>query len=164
MRVLLLLLLLAPIGAVAQTVIPEGPELTHQLWKADSLFFDAYNRCDVATSRRYLDPNLEFYHDQSGVTRGVDDLIRSTEKYICGLDKPVGERVKVRRALVPATFKVYPIKGYGALVSYEHWFYQTPPGQKERPTGKALATTLWKLTPEGWRMSRIISYDHRGVE
>lgn len=164
MRILLLTLLLAPFAAFAQTVIPEGPELTRQLWRVDSIFFDAYNRCDVATSRRYLDPNLEFYHDQSGVTRGVDDLIRSTEKYICGLDKPVGERVKVRRALVPATFKVYPMKGYGALVSYEHWFYQTAPGQKERLTGKALATTLWQLTPEGWRMSRIISYDHRGVE
>lgn len=164
MRILLLTLLLAPFGVFAQTVIPEGPELTRQLWKIDSIFFDAYNRCDVATSRRYLDPNLEFYHDQSGVTRGVDDLIRSTEKYICGLDKPVGERVKVRRALVPATFKVYPMKGYGALVSYEHWFYQTAPGQKERLTGKALATTLWQLTPEGWHMSRIISYDHRGVE
>lgn len=164
MRVLLLLLLLVPIGAVAQTVIPEGPELTRQLWKVDSLFFDAYNRCDMATARRYLDPNLEFYHDQGGVTRGEAEMIRSIEKYICGLDKPVGERVKVRRALVPATFKVYPMKGYGALVSYEHGFYQTAPGQKERLTGKALATTLWQLMPEGWRMSRIISYDHRGVE
>lgn len=164
MRILLLTLLLAPLVSFAQPVIPEGPELTRQLWKVDSIFFDAYNRCDVATSRRYLDPNLEFYHDQSGVTRGVDDLIRSTEKYICGLDKPVGERVKVRRALVPATFKAYPMKGFGAITVYEHWFYQTSPGQKERLTGKALATTLWQLTPEGWRMTRILSYDHRGVE
>ena len=52
--------------------------------------------------------DVEFYHDQGGVTLGKQNLTESLKKNICG---------KVRRALVPGTLEV-PIHGYGAVAGH----------------------------------------------
>ncbi len=48
--------------------------------------------------------DVEFYHDQGGVTLGKAALTDSVKKNICG---------KVTRELVPGSLKIYPMKGYG---------------------------------------------------
>jgi hypothetical protein len=81
----------------------------------------------------------------------VMDALR---KNICG---------KVRRDPVPGTFEVYPLKGYGAVSSGLHRFCDSRKHQTcvEGNSGVAKFVTLWRQQNGKWRMSRVISYDHK---
>jgi hypothetical protein len=57
--------------------------------------------------------DVEFYHDQGGVTLGKANLSDSVKKNICG---------KVTRELVPGTLEVHHMKGYGAVEMGVHAF------------------------------------------
>jgi hypothetical protein len=127
--------------------------LFRQIAASDSAFFDAYNNCQLAKMESYFTRDIEFYHDQSGLSRlaGVMDALR---KNICG---------KVRRDPVPGTLEVYQLKGYGAVASGLHRFcdpkkYHTC---AEGTSGDAKFVTLWRRQNGKWRMSRVISYDHK---
>src|SRR5882762_4216009 len=93
--ILLLLLFLAiPISRLKaqapQTVAPRD-ELFSTIASLDSALFDAYNRCDVEKFASFLADGLEFYHDQTGLSRGRQSTIDALKKNVCG---------KVRRELV----------------------------------------------------------------
>ncbi len=70
----------------------------------DAALFDSYNKCDLAKFESFFVDDVEFYHDQGGVTLGKAALTDSVRKNICG---------KVTRELVPGTLKVFYMKGYG---------------------------------------------------
>ena len=59
---------------------------------------------------------------------------------------------------------VHRINGYGAVEQGEHVFYERKGHGPEKKVGKARFTQLWKLTPAGWRLARVFSYDHAAVE
>jgi hypothetical protein len=50
-----------PVGSADDT-------LFRQIAASDSAFFDAYNNCQLATMKSYLTSDIEFYHDQSGLS------------------------------------------------------------------------------------------------
>ncbi len=145
-------------AAPAAYVIPPLDKIQSQadLDKAvtalDTALFDAYNTCDLAKFSSLLDDNVEFYHDQGGVTLGKEKLTQSIKDNICGGD--------VRRELVPGTLQIYYMKGYGAVEIGVHRFYHpktnTPPGE-----GKFI--TLWQYKDGVWKITRAISYDHRAA-
>ena len=89
--ILLLLSLLArpAVRTSAQVVVPPLEKITSQaeLDKAisalDTQLFDAYNHCDLAKFASLLDENVEFYHDQGGVTLGREKLTESVKNNIC---------------------------------------------------------------------------------
>jgi hypothetical protein len=99
--ILLLLFLLArpAVRTSAQVVVPPLDKITSQaeLGKAisalDTQLFDAYNHCDLAKFASLLDENVEFYHDQGGVTLGREKLTESVKNNICTGD--------TQRVLVP---------------------------------------------------------------
>jgi len=76
-------------------------------------FFDAYNRCDLVKFSSFFVEDVEFYHDQGGVTLGRQNLTDSVKKNICG---------KTTRELVPGTLQVHYMKGYGAVEMGVHRF------------------------------------------
>jgi hypothetical protein len=86
--------------------IKSQEELDKALASLDTAVFDAYNRCDVEKFGTFFADDVEFYHDQGGVTLGKEKLIENLKNNICGGD--------VRRELVPGTVRVYHMKGYGA--------------------------------------------------
>lgn len=131
---------------------PEDPELSRQIALLDAQVFDAYNRCDLKTFSRYFDPAVEFYHDQGGATFDRKTVVENTRKYICN---------KVRRELVQETFRVYPIKDYGAIEEGEHRFCQIESGQCE---GIARFVMVWRKRGGNWQLTRILSYGHRPIE
>src|SRR5277367_7032042 len=109
--VLPLLITLCTPASRAQSVpsldkIQNQEELDKAVTALDAALFDAYNRCDLDKFASYIDENVEFYHDQGGVTLGQKALTDSVKKNICG---------KVTRELVPGTLHIYHMKGYGAL-------------------------------------------------
>ena len=99
LRVGLLLLGLAVFGSAARAQdvppldkIQSQAELDKAIAALDAGLFDAYNKCDLEKFASYFTENVEFYHDQGGVTLGRAALTESVKKNICG---------KVTRELVP---------------------------------------------------------------
>ncbi len=118
----------------------------------DSALFDAYNRCDLERLGSFIAADLEFYHDQTGLSRTRQALIDAVRTNICG---------KVRRDLVPGTLEVYPLRGYGAVATGVHRFCDARTHiQCDSTSGPAKFVTLWKEAGGVWQISRVISYDH----
>jgi hypothetical protein len=128
----------------------------------DSLFWQAYNRCDGEGMRQFLAPDVEFYHDKGGITLGADAVISSMKKNLCS-----NENFHVRREAVPGTVNVYPLQNgtvtYGAVLSGDHYFYVSEKGKSERADGVAKFFHVWLLKDGAWKMARVISYDHKPV-
>ena len=129
------------------------------IFHKDSLFWNAYNNCDVATFKSYVTEDVEFYHDKGGMTLGATALATSIKNNLCS-----NPDFHLRREAVPGTVNVYPLqKGndiYAAIISGEHYFYLTQKDKKEFRDGWAKFTQLWILKDNVWKMSRILSYDH----
>jgi hypothetical protein len=97
--------------------------------------------------------DVEFYHDQGGVTLGKAALTDSVKKNICG---------KVTRELAPGTLKVYPMKGYGMLETGVHRFHH--PGHEDTEgVGEGQFIHLWQYKDGAWKVTRVISYDHHAA-
>ncbi len=126
----------------------ENSELAQEVERLDSQLFGAYNRCDLAAYGQWFSSDVEFYHDDGGVTVGRDIILENTRRYICG---------KVERVLVPGSLKVYPIKDYGALEEGEHTFRSLAQGQGG---GIAKFVIVWKHIGDAWQATRVMSYGH----
>ena len=125
----------------------------------DSAFWGTYNTCDATSFDKYFTNDIEFYHDKGGIMKGIDELVATTKRNLCSDDN-----FRLRREAVPGTVKFFPLKSdnkvYGAILSGQHVFYILQKGKSPRPDGLARFTHLWLLTDAGWRMSRVLSYDH----
>jgi hypothetical protein len=145
---LLVLLALSSISAVAQSVAQPNPLFT-TIQSLDTKLFDAYNHCDLTTLGAMVSDDLEFYHDQTGLSVGKAPFLAAIKENICG---------KVQRALLPDTLEVYPLKGYGAVEIGIHRFHH--PGHPEDGVGDAKFVTLWQNKDGAWKVTRVISYNH----
>lgn len=126
--------------------LEEDSELYSTIVKMDSIYFTAYNNCDMATQSALFAEDLEFYHDKGGLATSKQDILKSIENNICG---------KVKRELVKGSIEVYPIKGFGAVEIGMHKFYNN-----QEPDAISLPSkfiTIWKQEGETWKMSRVIS-------
>jgi Domain of unknown function (DUF4440) len=155
---LLLTLLAAPVVNVrAQS--PRGAAATDELFQTiaslDSALFASasYDNCDLEKFKSFLADDVEFYHDQTGLTVGSQTVAEQMKQNICG---------KVRRELVAGTLEVYPMRGYGAVEMGVHRFYQPKVGTEA--TGEAKFIHLWQNKDGAWRITRIISYDHAALK
>jgi len=133
-----------------------GSDLNQTITELESLFWNSYNNCNVAAMSRYLADDLEFYHDKDGLTLTSKKVIESINKNLFS-DK----NRRLRREAIEETIKVYPLSNYGAIISGEHLFYMNTPKNGEFLDGRAKYTHIWKNTSTGWKLSRILSYDHR---
>ena len=106
----------------------------------DAKLFDAYNHCDLNALGAMVSDDLEFYHDQTGLSVGKAPFLSAIKQNICG---------KVQRELLPQTLEVYPLKGYGAVEIGIHRFHH--PGHPEDGTGDARFVTLWQEKDGTWK-------------
>lgn len=138
----------------ALETIKSQEELTSAVSKLDRAVFNAYNTCDLATFARYFSDDVEFYHDQGGMTVGVEKLTEALKKNICG---------KVRREVMASSVEVYPMKGFGAVQTGSHRFHH-PGREATEPVGEAKFIHLWRYKDGAWKITRVISFDHRAAE
>ena len=126
---------------------PDSQELFDQILKLDSIFFHAYNTCDLNKQADFYSDSLEFYHDQSGLTTSKKDVLDATKRNICG---------KVTRELVKGSMEVYPLKGFGAIEIGFHKFRNNTEKESEhsRP-GKFII--IWRQKGNDWKISRVVS-------
>jgi len=148
-------LLAIALSAALPAALAADP-LTEQVSALDSAAFDAFNRCQdpaqLARHATYFAPDVEFYHDNGGVTWTRDAMLANTAKYVCG---------KFRRELVPGTLHVFPIKAFGAIARGTHRFCQFDSGKCD---GLADFTIVWRLKDGQWQMTRVMSYGHRSAQ
>jgi len=152
LSLLLLVISAAPIRAQAiQSLdsIKNQEELDKTIAALDTALFDAYNHCDLEKFASLIADDVEFYHDQGGVTLGKQAFVDSIKKNICGTD--------VRRELVPGTLQAHYMKGYGAIEIGTHRFLHP---KTNIGTGEGRFVTLWQCKDGAWKITRALSFDH----
>lgn len=121
-------------------------ELYKEIIKMDSVYFTAYNTCDMKTQASLYDDNIEFFHDKGGLMTDKTQLLKSLKENICN---------KVTRTLIKGSVEVYPINKYGAIQIGYHKFYN-----KEEPNAVSIPSkfiVVWKKEYEDWKMTKVIS-------
>ena len=118
--------------------------LFDELARLDSLLFDAFFvRCDAQKTNSFFTDDLEFYHDLTGAKIGqtARDAFKQCPRDGGGT-----------RKLVAGSLRVYPIKDYGAVQTGVHRFGET----------EAKFVHLWQRQASGeWKITRVLSFDHR---
>jgi len=150
--------LISSAAVFAQSVPPldkiqNQDDLNKAITALDAALFDAYNKCDMAKFGSLVDENVEFYHDQGGITLGRAALVDSVTKNICGT---------TTRELVPGSLQIYYMKNIGALEMGTHRFHH--PGHPEIGDGEGKFVHLWQYKDGAWKVTRVFSYDHHGVK
>ena len=149
----LLALCIVRTEAQALESIKSQEELDKAVASLDAALFDSYNRCDLKKFAAFFADDVEFYHDQGGVTLGKEKITDSVRTNICG---------KVTRELVPGSLQYYRMKGYGAVEMGVHRFHH-PGHDDSEPVGEGKFIHLWQYKGGLWKITRVISYDHNAM-
>ena len=121
-------------------------DLYKKIFQMDSIFFKAYNECDIKTQQAIYSDSIEFYHDKGGLSTSKTNILEATKKNICG---------KVTRELVKGSIEVSPIPGYGAVELGSHMFHNNQePGQVPKPSKFVI---IWRNQNNKWTITRVIS-------
>ena len=161
-QALILTLLAVVPPAMAQRAGPAPTQqLTDEIAAADKALFAAFfDRCDLAALATMVTDDLEMLHDKEGRIAGSGKEVLASLEGTCARQK-TGEDYRARRELIPGTLKVYPLNNYGAIEMGEHRFFQLLPGKPEKLVEVSQFTHVWKKEPGGWKLARVLSYDHR---
>jgi hypothetical protein len=133
--------------------------LYREIKQLDARLFDAiFKECDLGSLTNLLAEDFEFYHDRGGLiatnrTQFVEVIRKTCER------QKSGQEVRSRRELV--SMEVYPLTGYGAIQTGVHRFFILRDNQTEVPGDIAKFTHVWTKTGTGWRIARVLSYDHK---
>lgn len=127
----------------------------------DSLLFQiGFNQIDTVQVVKLISTNFEFYHDQHGITE-------TQSRFIKNIDGMRELPFKIWRVLVDGTMEVFPLYQensqilYGAIQNGVHEFYQQIEGKAARKTNRARFTHLWIIENGEWKLTRVLSYDHK---
>lgn len=152
----------ASLPALAQRAGPAPTQaLTDEIVAADKAFFSAlFDRCDTKALAAMVTDDFEMFHDKGGRTATSGAQFVASITGMCKRQE-TGEDYRARRELVPGTLQVYPINNYGAVQVGTHRFFQLLPGKPEKLVEISLFTQVWKKEPSGWKLARVLSYDHR---
>jgi ketosteroid isomerase-like protein len=130
--------------------IPKYKSLNIDLYtdivKMDSIYFAAYNTCDIKTQASIYADDIEFFHDKGGLLTDKKELLKSLKENICN---------KVTRTLIKGSIEVYPIKDYGAIKIGYHTFYNKLEPKAESTPSKFIV--VWKKENNNWKMTKVIS-------
>lgn len=139
-------------------------DLYKELKSRDSLLFDlGFNQCKIDEFEHFISEDLEFYHDQGGLTTNKEDFLNAVKNNICSNPdkKPI-------RELIKGSLEVYPLyengKLYGAIQKGIHDFYIKEPNKELYKTSSAKFTHVWILENNDWILKRVLSYDHKSPE
>jgi hypothetical protein len=131
---------------VTVTAHSQTEDLFRTIKELDSIFFTAYNNCDLATQAKFYSDSIEFYHDKTGLTTSKQAILEATRNNICG---------KVTRELVKGSIEVYPINGYGAIEIGLHKFHNNREANQVPHESKFIL--IWHNKNGKWEISRVIS-------
>jgi hypothetical protein len=125
---------------------PGSQALYDTIARMDSVYFTAYNNCDMATQAAIYSDSLEFYHDGSGLSTSKRAILTAIKENICG---------KVTRVLVKASLEVYPIPNFGAVEIGLHRFINHQENDHVSPPERFVV--VWRNRDGKWQITRVIS-------
>lgn len=120
-------------------------DLHQTVVKLDSVFFHAYNNCDLAKQAEFYSDSIEFFHDKSGLQTSKKKILADTKKYICG---------KVTRELIKGSIEVSPVPGYGAVELGMHKFHNKKNNTTSNPSRFVI---IWRNDDGKWTITKVIS-------
>ena len=145
-----LFILIIPFSVGAQNEIPPYKPVDQQMHATisnmDSIFFDAYNSCNMEKQKEIYADDIEFFHDKSGLSTSKSDILEATENNICG---------KVTRSLIKGSIEVYPINNYGAVEIGYHTFFNNQ--EPDAPSNPSKFIIMWNYEKEQWKITKVIS-------
>ena len=125
---------------------PADQQLHATISNMDSIFFDAYNSCNMEKQKEIYADDIEFFHDKGGLSTSKSDILEATENNICG---------KVTRSLLKGSIEVYPINNYGAVeIGYHKFFNNQEP---DAPSIPSKFIIMWNFEKEQWKITKVIS-------
>jgi hypothetical protein len=127
--------------------LPANYELYRTILILDSIFWDAYNNCNIELQTGFYSDSIEFYHDQAGLITSKEIILEATKENICG---------KINRELVEGSIEVYPIQGFGAIEIGMHRFVNIN-AVKETSGIAGKFIFVWQKENEEWKIRRVIS-------
>jgi len=132
----LLIIIVASVTASAQSqggyiYKTSDQKLYDAIVHMDSVYFNAYNTCDMDMQAAIYADSIEFYHDKGGMM------------------------AKVTRVLVKGSIEVYPIAGFGAVEIGLHRFVNH--AESETPSKPDKFIVIWRLRNNKWQITRVIS-------
>ncbi len=125
---------------------PGSQGLYDTIARMDSVYFTAYNNCDMATQAAIYSDSLEFYHDGSGLSTSKRAILTAIKENICG---------KVTRVLVKGSLEVYPIPNFGAVEVGLHRFINHQENDHVSPPERFVV--VWQNRNGKWQITRVIS-------
>lgn len=125
---------------------PQSQELYKAIVHMDSLYFNAYNTCNMEQQAAIYADSIEFYHDKGGLETSKQALLNAIKQNICG---------KVTRVLVKGSIEVYPIASYGAVEIGLHRFINHAENNSESKPDKFIV--VWRYRNDKWQITRVIS-------
>ena len=144
--VILLLASLKSNSQINETDIKKA-NLRQEILEMDSLLFNvAFNHCDTILYKKILSDNIEFYDDRTG-------LNTSKELEIKALVEKCSRKDNMIRVLKSTT--VTKLGDFGAVQLGEHDFVTNG-----ITIGSGQFIHIWERTNQGWKLKRIVSYEH----
>lgn len=133
-----------------------NPTLELEMRLLDKALFESFNKCaeqsELEKHAAFFAEDIEFYHDNGGVTWDRASMLENTQKHVCG---------NFYRKLIPESFKAFPIKSFGAMTQGTHVFCSFDTNVCE---GKADFTMVWQFVDDKKIITRALSYGHRNNE
>ena len=148
-HLIIALFLLGSLDSNSQTAAGyiKNAALKAEILEMDSLFFSVgFNHCDTVIYKKILSDSMEFYDDREGLNLSKENEI----KFI--IEKCAWKN-NMTRVLRSTT--ISKLGDYGALQRGEHDFVQNG-----KIIGSAKFIHIWERTSKGWKLKRIVSYDH----
>jgi Domain of unknown function (DUF4440) len=125
---------------------PESQELYNTIVHMDSVYFNAYNACDMDKQAAIYADSIEFYHDGSGLETSKKTLLAAIKENICG---------KVTRVLVKGSIEVYQIPNFGAVEIGLHRFINHAENNNLSRPDKFII--IWRHNNDQWQITRVVS-------
>lgn len=150
------------ISVQAKAQVSETSELFLTLKTNDSLVFNVgFNQCDASQFEKLIAEDFEFYHDKSGVLQSKEEFMEGITNGLCS----TLNQTKSRRELVAGSLEVFPLyksgELYGAIQKGEHKFFESVNGKPESKGSIAKFSHVWIIEEQGWKIKRVLSYDHK---
>lgn len=137
-------------GELTKAYVPISKSLYDTIAHLDSLLFAAFNNQDLEKQKEIFATDLEFYHDQGGLTN-YNEVIENTRHLF-------SQNNGLKRTLIPGSLEVYPVSNYGAIEIGMHRFCHKENGKDDCGTFKFVH--IWQKRVDGWKLTRVISYGH----
>lgn len=124
--------------------------------KLDSLFWQAYNTCDVEKAQQFFAEDVTYYHEHGGSENGVKNLMALFKKNLCSNDS-VNFRSEATGDLQLFLLKRDTVV-YGMMEFGESLFYLIRKGRKPKLVERGKFEHIWLLKDGVWKIQHVFGY------